>query len=66
MGTVEEWHDPAGPEPPNFRVGKAQDAIDFVRRGYIAILDQRVEEAAKAIGMDEAQINELLGRSSQG
>lgn len=66
MSLADEWHDARGPEPPNlgFRVGNAQEAVDFVRRGYIAILDQRVEAAARAAGLDEATIDKIMGRSS--
>lgn len=65
MSLADEWHDPRGPEPPSFRVGNAQDAVDFVRRGYIAVLDRRVEEAARAAGLDEETIAIICGRASQ-
>lgn len=64
MSLADEWHDPRGPELASSRPN-AQDALDFVRRGFIQVLDERTEEIARAIGLTEAQIDAILGRTSQ-
>lgn len=64
MSLAEEWHDPRGPERSSSSPN-AQDALDFIRRGFIAALDARTEALGRQMGLTEEQIDGMLGRASQ-
>lgn len=61
---ADSWHDPSGPirvpESPT-----AQDAVDFIRRGYLEALDDRFRKAARAVGMTEPMIEEIISASQR-
>lgn len=64
MSLADEWHDPRGPEPLPVKPVDAQDALDFIWRGFTAALDARTEAYARAAGIDEATIDLILRRST--
>ena len=64
MSLADEWHDPRGPEH-TISHPNGDDALDFIRRGFIAALDARTEELGRQLGLTEEQIDGMLGRASQ-
>jgi hypothetical protein len=55
------WNAPSGPQGREPRHPDAEDAVNFVRDGYIAAVRKSVREAAEAAGLDEATIALILG-----
>ena len=64
VSLAEGWHDPRGPERSSSSPN-AQDALDFVRRGYIAVLDERTVALGRQMGLTDEQINSMLEPASQ-
>ena len=65
MNLADEWHDPRGPERSSSHPN-GDDALDFIRRGFIAALDARTVELGRQLGLTEEQIDTMLvGRGSQ-
>lgn len=62
---ADDWHDPSGPVRESISP-TAQDGVDFVVGGYINALNELFREAARAAGMDDALIEEIIAQSSQG
>jgi hypothetical protein len=65
MSLADEWHDPSGPIREVPKSPTAQDGLDFIHRGYLAALNARFEQDARAAGMSEDLI-QLVVHASQG
>lgn len=58
MSLADEWHHPDGPEPLPVKLVDAQDALDFVHRGFVEAQDELLRAEAEV--MDDEEVEETL------